>query len=77
MELKRRPFSAPILEIYFIREQNRRWKEALILGFGGILGSASRAEFPVSPSNHVGCMPRFLYSNTHHSSESFIQLKTG
>ena len=29
MELKRRPCSAPIPEIYFIREQNWSWKQAL------------------------------------------------
>ena len=34
--------------------------------FGGILGSASRAEL----SNLVGFTPRLLYSSTHHSSES-------
>ena len=45
--------------------------------FGGILGSASRAEFIVSPSSHVGFTPRLLYSSTHHSSESIIPLKTG
>ena len=45
--------------------------------FGRILGSASRAEFPVSLSNHVGFTPRLLYSSTHDSSESFIVLKTG
>ena len=45
--------------------------------FGGTLGSASRAEFPVSLSNHVGFTPRLFYSSTHHSSESFILLKTG
>ena len=45
--------------------------------FGGILGSASRVEFPVSPSNHVGSTPRLLYSSTHHYSKSFIHLKTG
>ena len=44
--------------------------------FGGILGSASSAKFPVSLSNHVGFTPRLLYSSTHHSSESFIPLKT-
>ena len=44
--------------------------------FGGILGSASRAEFPVSLSNYVGFTPRLLYSSTHYSSESFIPLKT-
>ena len=32
--------------------------------FGGILGvSASRAEFPVSLSNHVGFTPRLVYSS--------------
>ena len=45
--------------------------------FGGILGSASRVEFTVSLSNHVGFTPRLLYSSTHHSSESFTHLKTG
>ena len=45
--------------------------------FGVILGSASRAEFPVSPINHVGFTPRLLYSSTHHSPESFTHLKTG
>ena len=47
------------------------------LWFGGILGSALKAEFPVSLGNHVGFTPRLLYSSTHHSSESFILLKTG
>ena len=45
--------------------------------FGGILGSASRAEFPVSLSNHVGFTPRLLYSSTHHSPESLTHLETG
>ena len=45
--------------------------------FGGILGSASRAKFPVSLSKHVGFTPRLLYSSTHHSSESFTHLQTG
>ena len=45
--------------------------------FGGILGSASRAEFPASLSNHVGFKPRLLHSCTHHSPESFTHLKTG
>ena len=40
-------------------------------------GAASRAEFPVPPSNHVGFTPRLLYSSTHHSPESFTHLKTG
>ena len=44
---------------------------------GGILGSASGAEFPFSLSNHVGLTPRLLYSSTHHSPESFTHLKTG
>ena len=44
---------------------------------GGILGSASRAEFPASLSNHVGFTPRLLYSSTPHSPESFTHLKTG
>ena len=39
--------------------------------FGGILGSASRAEFPVSLGNLVGITPRLLYSSTHHSPERF------
>ena len=46
---------------------------ALFFGFGGILGSASRAEF----RNHVGFTPSLLYSSTHHSPESFTHLKTG
>ena len=37
----------------------------------------SRAEFPVSPSSHVGFTPRLLYSSTHHSPESFTHLKAG
>ena len=45
--------------------------------FGGTLGSASRAKFPVSLSNHVGFTLRLLYSCTHHSPESFTHLKTG
>ena len=45
--------------------------------FGGILGSASRAEFPVSLSNHVGFTPRLLYSSTPNSPESFAHLETG
>ena len=43
--------------------------------FGGILGSTSRAKFPVSLSNHVGSTPRLPYSSTHHSPESFTHLK--
>ena len=45
--------------------------------FGGILGSASGAEFPVSPSNHVGFTPRLFFSSTHQSPESFTHQKTG
>ena len=45
--------------------------------FGAILGSASRAKFPVSLSNHVGFTPRLLYSSTHHSPENFTHLKIG
>ena len=41
------------------------------------MGSASRAEFPVSLSNLDGFTSRLIYSSTHHSSESFILLKTG
>ena len=52
------------------------WKGFFFL-FGGILDSASRAEFPVSLSNHVGFTPRLLYCSTHHFPESFTQLKTG
>ena len=51
-----------------IKEEFQR-KEAFFW-FGGTLGSASRAEFPVSLSNHVGFTPRLLYSRTHHSPES-------
>ena len=53
------------------------WKSANFFWFVGILGSASRAEFPVSLSNHVGFTPRLLYSSTHHSPESIIQLRIG
>ena len=49
----------------------------LFFCFGGILGSASGAEFPVSLSNHVGYTARLLYSSTGHSQESFTHLKTG
>ena len=45
--------------------------------FGGTLGSASGAEFPVSLSNHAGFKPRLLYSSTCHSPESLTHLKTG
>ena len=51
---------------------------SLFFWFGGIMGSASGAEFPVSSlNNHVGFTPRLLYSGTHHSPESFTHLKTG
>ena len=40
-------------------------------------GSASKAEFPFSLSNHVDFTPRLLYSSTHNSPESFTHLKTG
>ena len=43
----------------------------------GILGSASRADFPVSLSNHTGFTPWLLYSSTHHSPEGVFQLSTG
>ena len=39
----------------------------IFLGFEGILGSASRVEFPITRSSHVGLTPRLLYSSTHHS----------
>ena len=45
--------------------------------FGGILGSAPGAEFPVVLSNHVGFKPRLPCSSTHHSPESFTHLKSG
>ena len=54
-----------------------RFEPHFFFGFGGILGSASRAEFPVSLSNHVGFTPRLLYSSTHHSPDGFIHLKSG
>ena len=50
---------------------------AFFFWFGGILGSASGAEFPVSLSNHVDFTPRLLYSSAHHSPESFTHQKTG
>ena len=49
----------------------------LCFWFGGILGSASGAQFSVSLSNHIGFKPRLLYSSPHHSSESYIHPKTG
>ena len=49
----------------------------ILLGFRGILGSASGAKFPVSLGNYVSSTPSLLYSSTQHSSESFIDLKTG
>ena len=45
--------------------------------FGGILGSVSIAEVPVSLSNHIGFTPWLLYSSTHHSPVGIIQLRTG
>ena len=48
-----------------------------VFWFGGILGLASWAEFPVSLINHVSFMPRLLYRSTHHTPESFTHLKTG
>ena len=50
---------------------------SFLFWFGGILGSASRAELPVTPCNYAGSVPTLLYSTTHHSLESFIHLKTG
>ena len=44
--------------------------------FGGILGSASSAEFPVSLRSHVGFTPWLIYSSTHPAPEGFIHLKT-
>ena len=46
-------------------------------GFWGIPGSVSGAEFPVSLRNHDGFTPKWLYSSTHHSPESFAHPKTG
>ena len=51
-------------------------KMDLFFWFGGILGSASGAEFPVSLSNHIGFTPRLLYNSTPHSPESYTCLKT-
>ena len=64
MQCPSKPKGGPLVDRFFF------W-------FGGILGSSSRAKFPVSLSNHIGFTPRLLYSITHHSSESFILLKTG
>ena len=61
-------------------EALKLWKGrsgGFLFWFGGILGSASGAESPVSLSNHTGSTPRLLYSSTHHSSENFTHLKTG
>ena len=53
----------------------------VFFGFYWILGSVSRAKFPVSLSNHianhVGLTPRLLYSSTCHFPEGFTHLKTG
>ena len=38
-------------------------KAIFLFWFGGILVSASGAEFPVCLSNHVGFTPRLLYSS--------------
>ena len=51
--------------------------DSIFFRFGGILGSASMAEFSVSLNNHVVFTPRLLYSSTHHSPESFTHLETG
>ena len=67
------------MDTCYINESNENddnWSKSTLF-FGGILGSASRAEFPVCLSNHVGFTPILLYSSTHHSPECFIHLKTG
>ena len=57
------------------RKKRADLKPTFFLGFGGILGSVSRAEFPVSLSNHAGFTPRLLYSSTHHSIWKLVELK--
>ena len=66
---------SPLAESGLLKLLQHDWP--IFFWFGGILGSASGAEFPVSLSNHVGFTPRLLYSSTHHSPESFTHLKTG
>ena len=56
-------------------EKDILFNVSTLFWFGGILGSASGAKFPVSLSNHVGFMPRLLFSSTHHSPESLTHLK--
>ena len=51
--------------VSFLRSPTKCRSEIPFL-IGGILGSASRAEFLVSPSIHLGFTPRLLYSRTHH-----------
>ena len=41
------------------------------------MGSASRARFPASLTNHVGFTHWLLYSSTPHSPECFLRLKIG
>ena len=70
---------SPVMKVYELG-LNLRWIKldfgvsSFFIWFGGILGSASRAEFPISLSNHAGFTPWLLYSSTHHSLEGFIQL---
>ena len=55
-----RPFDLFLFLVKLVAVRHFFW-------FGGSLGSAFGAEFPVSPSNQVGFTPRLLYSSTHHS----------
>ena len=42
----------------------RKYNLAKSFSFGGILGSASRAKFPISLSNHIGFMPCLTTAHT-------------
>ena len=57
-------------EINLIRHNSRDLNQVtvFVFVFWGILGSAARAEFPVSPSNHGSFPPRLLYSNLPNNS---------
>ena len=48
----------------------------LFFWFGGILGSAPRAQFPASLGNHVGFTPSLLNSSNRHSREDCTHLET-
>ena len=51
--------------MFFLKNNECPSRFLTFFWFGGTLGSASRAKFPVSLSNHLGFTPRLLYSSTH------------